>query len=101
MSRILFDHCVPKPLRRWLPGEDVRTCHEEGWDALLNGELLATAEAAMSFPNPDASGKITAEKFDALFDAGADISPWLDLDSAIACKPGKPPVWAKMGKPVL
>ena len=46
MSRILFDHCVPKPLRRWLPGEDVRTCHEEGWDAFQNGELLAAAESA-------------------------------------------------------
>ena len=46
MSRILFDHCVPKPLRRWLPDEDVRTCHEEGWDAFRNGELLAAAEAA-------------------------------------------------------
>lgn len=42
----MLDHCVPKPLRRWLPGEDVRTCHEEGWDAFRNGELLAAAEAA-------------------------------------------------------
>ncbi|MEP6671985.1 MAG: hypothetical protein ABJF10_22675 [Chthoniobacter sp.] len=46
MSSILLDHCVPKPLRRWLPGEAVRTCHEEGWDTLLNGELLRAAEAA-------------------------------------------------------
>ena len=46
MSSILLDHCVPKPLRRWLPGETVRTCHEEGWDTLLNGELLRAAEAA-------------------------------------------------------
>ena len=37
---------MPKPLRRWLPGEDVRTCHEEGWDAFCNGELLAAAESA-------------------------------------------------------
>jgi predicted nuclease of predicted toxin-antitoxin system len=46
VSRILFDHCVPKPLCRWLRSEDVRTCHEEGWDAFRNGELLAAAEAA-------------------------------------------------------
>ena len=46
MSRILLDHGVPKPLRRWLTDEEVRTCHEEGWDALLNGELLRVAEAA-------------------------------------------------------
>ena len=45
MSRILLDHCVPKPLRRWLPGEAGRTCHEEGWAAFRNGELLAAAEA--------------------------------------------------------
>ena len=41
-----MDHCVPKPLRRWLPGEEVRTCHEQGWDALTNGKLLAEAESA-------------------------------------------------------
>ena len=46
MTRILLDHCVPKPLRRWLPGETVRTCHEEGWAGFRNGELLAAAEAA-------------------------------------------------------
>jgi hypothetical protein len=46
VRRILLDHCVPKPLRRWLPGEDVRTCHEEGWEAFCNGELLSAAEAA-------------------------------------------------------
>jgi hypothetical protein len=46
VSRILLDHCVPKPLRRWLSGHEVRTCHEEGWDAFLNGELIAAAEAA-------------------------------------------------------
>ncbi len=46
MRRILLDHCVPKPLRRRLPGEEVVTCHEQGWDALTNGKLLAEAEAA-------------------------------------------------------
>ena len=46
MKRVLFDHCVPKPLRRPLTGFQIRTCYEEGWDALRNGELLAAAEAA-------------------------------------------------------
>lgn len=46
MKRILFDHCVPKPLRRHLPGCEVRTCFEQGWATLRNGELLAAAEAA-------------------------------------------------------
>ena len=46
MKRVLLDHCVPKPLRRHLPGFHIRTCFEEGWDALRNGELLSSAEAA-------------------------------------------------------
>ena len=46
MKRVLFDHCVPKPLRRRLTGFQIRTCYEEAWDALRNGELLAAAEAA-------------------------------------------------------
>ena len=46
MKRVLFDHCVPKPLRRHLTGFQIRTCYEEGWDALRNGDLLAAAEAA-------------------------------------------------------
>ena len=46
MKRVLFDHCVPKPLRRHLTGLQIRTCYEEGWNALRNGELLAAAEAA-------------------------------------------------------
>ena len=46
MKRVRFDHCVLKPLRRHLTGFEIRTCYEEGWDALRNGELLAAAEAA-------------------------------------------------------
>lgn len=46
MRRILFDHCVPKPLRRHLPAFEIRTCFEEGWSTVRNGELLIKAEAA-------------------------------------------------------
>ena len=46
MKRVLFDHCTPKPLRRHLVGYEVRTCFQEGWSALRNGELLAAADAA-------------------------------------------------------
>jgi hypothetical protein len=46
VKRILLDHCVPKPLRLHLAGEDVKTCHGQGWDALTNGEPLAVAEEA-------------------------------------------------------
>lgn len=46
MKHVLLDHCVPKPLGRLLAGFNIRTCHEEGWDRLRNGELLEAAEAA-------------------------------------------------------
>lgn len=46
MKRVLLDHCVPKPLRRHLPAFHIRTCYEEGWDTLHNGELLRAAQAA-------------------------------------------------------
>lgn len=38
--RILLDECAPRPLRRSLPGHDVRTVQEMGWDGLENGDLL-------------------------------------------------------------
>lgn len=43
--KLLFDHCVPQPLRKRLLAEEIRTCAEEGWDDLDNGRLLAAAEA--------------------------------------------------------
>jgi predicted nuclease of predicted toxin-antitoxin system len=42
--KVLFDHNIPKKLRTHLPGHDVTTSRELGWDALKNGELLAVAE---------------------------------------------------------
>jgi len=44
--RILFDHCVPKPLKRELPGYEIKTAREMGWEALKNGRLLESAQAA-------------------------------------------------------
>ena len=38
--RILLDECVPRPLRRELPGHHVRTVVEMGWAGKRNGELL-------------------------------------------------------------
>jgi hypothetical protein len=38
--RILLDECVPRPLRRELPGHEVRTVVEMGWAGKGNGELL-------------------------------------------------------------
>jgi len=44
--RILLDECVPRPLRRQLPGHDVRTVREMGWAGKKNGELLALMAGA-------------------------------------------------------
>ena len=43
--KILFDHCVPRPLRRELPGHDIRTAREMRWEGLKNGKLLDEAQA--------------------------------------------------------
>lgn len=38
--RVLLDECVPRPLRRELPGHDVKTVTGMGWAGKKNGELL-------------------------------------------------------------
>jgi predicted nuclease of predicted toxin-antitoxin system len=43
--KILFDHCVPKPLRRELLEHEISTAQELGWEALTNGKLLEQGEA--------------------------------------------------------
>lgn len=43
--RLLFDHNVPRKLRNFLPGHEVKTALEMGWAGLENGELLKAAEA--------------------------------------------------------
>ena len=42
--RVLFDTCVPRPLRKSLPGHDIKTAQEMGWDRLRNGDLIQMAE---------------------------------------------------------
>ncbi len=44
--RILFDNGTPAPLRHALKQHVVVEAIEQGWDRLLNGELIASAEAA-------------------------------------------------------
>ena len=43
---ILFDNGTPAPLRYALKGHVVIEAIERGWDRLVNGELIAEAEAA-------------------------------------------------------
>ena len=42
--KVLFDECMPQPLRRLLPEFHIRTAQEEGWGRVKNGELLTRAE---------------------------------------------------------
>lgn len=43
--RVLLDECMPRRLRRELPGHDVRTVVEQGWGGTKNGALLRKAAA--------------------------------------------------------
>lgn len=43
---ILFDNGTPAPLRDALKGHVVVEAIERGWNRLVNGELIASAEAA-------------------------------------------------------
>jgi hypothetical protein len=38
--RILLDECLPRDLRKMLPGHNVRTVKELGWTGKKNGDLL-------------------------------------------------------------
>jgi PIN like domain len=44
--RILLDECVPRKLRRELPGHDVRTVTEMGWSRQKDKDLLALMAGA-------------------------------------------------------
>jgi hypothetical protein len=44
VRQILFDEDVPRPLRRDLPGFEIRTAVEMGWSGIKNGELLRRAQ---------------------------------------------------------
>jgi hypothetical protein len=44
--RVLLDECLPKRLRRELPGHEVLTVAEAGWAGFSNGDLLRRAAQA-------------------------------------------------------
>ncbi len=41
--RVLLDECLPRKLKRDLPGHDVQTVTEMGWSGIKNGPLLRRA----------------------------------------------------------
>ena len=46
--KILFDECMPLPLRRRLPDFEITTAQEMGWGRVKNGELLKRAEGVFN-----------------------------------------------------
>ncbi len=44
--QILFDQGTLVPIRKFLPGHQVETTSQRGWETLKNGELLNVAEDA-------------------------------------------------------
>jgi hypothetical protein len=44
--RVLFDHCTPYGIARFLVGHEVSPARKLGWAELTNGKLLNAAEAA-------------------------------------------------------
>ena len=42
--KVLFDECMPQPLRDLLPNIEISTAQEMGWGRIKNGELLKRAE---------------------------------------------------------
>ena len=44
--RVLLDECLPRKLKRYLPGHECETVRQAGFVGKSNGELLDAAEAA-------------------------------------------------------
>src|SRR3954467_11272987 len=44
--KVLFDECVPGPLRRQLRRHNIRTVTQSGWSGITNGTLLKLAADA-------------------------------------------------------
>lgn len=44
--KVLLDECLPRKLRRHLPGHEVFTVPEMGWAGVKNGALLRLVESA-------------------------------------------------------
>ena len=42
--RLLLDECVPKRLKRELPGHEAKTVQDMGWAGIKNGALLRLAD---------------------------------------------------------
>ena len=50
--KVLLDECLDWRLRRDLPGHEVKTVQEMGWDGIKNGRLLALAPFPIGLTHP-------------------------------------------------
>jgi predicted nuclease of predicted toxin-antitoxin system len=44
--RLIFDECIPRPLKLRLPGHEITTVQQQGWSGVVNGALLTRIGAA-------------------------------------------------------
>lgn len=44
--KVLFDHCTPRGLKRYMPEHEIDTAMNEGWNRLKNGILIDKAVGA-------------------------------------------------------
>ena len=59
--RLLLDESVPQDLKEYLPGHDVRTVKELGWQGKSNGELLGLASEVRCFHYRRSEARAPAE----------------------------------------
>ena len=60
--KILFDECMPQPLRRRLAEFEISTAQKMGWGRVKNGELLKRAEGVFdAFLTADQATQVSAK----------------------------------------
>ena len=87
--RLLLDECVPRPLKRDLPGHDVHTVVEMGWSSKRNGELLRLMLADRA--GLKKAGHIFRFVFFRELADTARRAEGAAADSEVCRRPGRPP----------
>ena len=101
---VLLDHNLPQPLRRHLPGHDVRTAGYQGWDRLRNGvllraaaehgfDLLLTVDKAMEYERNLMTLPIPIVQMDAPSTRLPDLLPFVPATLALLATPLTPALY--------
>lgn len=102
--RVLFDECVPRPLRRHLSGHVIWTVPEMGWSGKKNGALLAllpgsgfevllTVDKSLRYQqNPQAlvTAGVALVVIDSITNDLADLLPFVPAVLAVLSGPVNP-----------